>query len=97
MEEINPQTELEKTHNITAISEIRKELGSAVSATDVWFPHISKHIVITWGHQSFKDYTKTLFSTTRNNRQGFPSEVLIELMDIDTLHDKLFPQFIPLV
>jgi len=80
-------------YNVTSITEIREKLESSVTAVDLWFPHISKNIVIRWGQKDFITYTDSLLSTTRSNRAGFPEDVLIELGKIIDVHNTLYPQY----
>jgi len=96
MEEIDIDNALnDKIYALTHIIEIRNRLGSAVSCTDTWFPHVAKNIVCSWGTLQFREYANTLFYTTRGNRAGFPSEVLNELHEVVLLHHELFPQYEP--
>lgn len=80
-------------YSITSIDEIRDSLGSAVSAIDMWFPHVSRNIVIRWGQKEFVTYYDSLIQTTRPDRRGFPEEILRELAILGELHHRLFPQY----
>jgi len=95
MEEINFSSN--NVYALTTVPEIKEALGSAVTAMDTWFPHVSKQLVCSWGTHHFVDYANTLLYTTRpGNRKGFPLEVIMELSTVVELHHELFPQFIPL-
>ena len=96
MEEIDLDHTADNTYALTTIPEIKIVIDEAGSFIDIWFPHVSKKIVCSWGTQDFREYVNTLFYTTRNTtRQGFPLEVLTELSVVVELHQKLFPQYEP--
>ena len=76
---------------IVSIKEIREELGTVVSLIDLGFPHISKKIIKVWGTPEFYDYSRTLLIDDRGDRKGFPLEILQEIMEIISIHDKQFP------
>ena len=79
---------------IPAIHDMLEDEGSFV---DIWFPHISKHIVCSWGTAALLPYLDTLFYSTRKEpRQGFPLSVLTELQTILDLHCELFPHYVPI-
>lgn len=95
MTTFNPLEELEKTYNVTSIKEVRNKLESAVSVIDLWFPHVSKALVCSWGTKHFREYTDTLVTSTRINREGFPDGIFAELSEIIDAHDETFPQHRP--
>lgn len=86
-----------KIYSITAIPAIRERLGSTVSETDSYFPHVSKMITLTWGQKEFKDTVNNLTFSQREKREGFPPTVLGEIVAVITLHDELFPHLVPVV
>jgi hypothetical protein len=90
MEKINYTPDI---NSVTSIPEIAEALGTAVSALDVWFPHVSKNIVLRWGKPEFAEYYGTLVQTTRPHRQGFPFEAMNEISIIADVHNELFPQY----
>lgn len=94
VEHINLEDDLNRSYNVTSIKEVRTKLGSSVSAMDMWFPHVSKQLVCSWGQKDFKTYTDTLISSTRNDRAGFPFAVMAELDTIIDTHDECYPQYI---
>src|SRR5262252_6732972 len=54
------------------------------------FPRIANVIAATWGHSiSLRSYMDCLFSDRRGTRQGFPPEVLRELVALKHYHDSL--------
>jgi len=58
------------------------------------YPDIGKKIQLFWGHQEFSDFAHVLLHDTRDHsRKGFPAEVVAALVDLQTLHNKVFPQF----
>jgi hypothetical protein len=80
-------------YNVTSIKEVKEQLGSSVSTLDMWFPHVSKNLIIRWGQKEFRIYADSLISTTRKNRQGFPIEIIQELDIIVNVHNELYPQY----
>jgi hypothetical protein len=54
------------------------------------FPRIANLIVATWGERkTFDAYMESLLTDKRGNRQGFPPEVLTELMALHRYRDSL--------
>ncbi len=58
------------------------------------FPRIGKALELYWGNKEFHPYMNSLLSDTRNSRQGFPSHILFALIELQQLHDKVFPALI---
>ena len=54
---------------------------------------IGKALEFLWGEKEFPPYVNGLLSDTRGNRKGFPGDVLIAIMNLQELHDVMFPQF----
>ena len=60
------------------------------------FPRIANVIAATWGHSiSLRSYMDCLFSDRRGTRQGFPPEVLRELVALKHYHNSLKPSDSP--
>jgi hypothetical protein len=45
-----------------------------------------------WGSQDLYRYFDKLFLIERTNREGFPPDVIQEIMSLRALHEKLFPE-----
>ena len=58
------------------------------------FPRIASEIVARWGTASFEPYANNLILNERNERQGFPGEVLTELLFLYRL-DMIINNFDP--
>ncbi len=57
------------------------------------FPSIAKKIKLFWGYQDFTDLMQDLLYNTRDHsRAGFPLAVATALFELQTLHDRTFPQ-----
>jgi hypothetical protein len=55
------------------------------------FPRIAGCIAGLWGHREIEAYFQDLMIDDRGNRQGFPPEVLMEILALRTYHRSLFP------
>lgn len=56
------------------------------------FFHVYKRIKIFWGFpEEFNAYINELMLDTRGGRQGFPPEVMKEILALKTEHDAQFP------
>lgn len=55
------------------------------------FPRIAGRIADLWGHREIEAYFQDLMIDDRGNRQGFPPEVLMEILALRTYHRSLFP------
>ena len=60
---------------------------NSISALEKRFPRIVDKIVLMWGTQEFPDFLNSMMIDKRGDRQGFPLEVLEEMMFLTTLHD----------
>ena len=58
-----------------------------VSAVEKRFPRIAEKIVLMWGATEFPQYLTSLMIDKRGDRQGFPFDVLEELMFLSEMHD----------
>lgn len=69
--------------------------GHVVPLVHRHYLRIHNSLVIFWGSRDFNEFMeKTLFMTDdRLDRKGFDSAILKELMDIQSLHHELFPEF----
>ncbi|MBS1199319.1 MAG: Ankyrin [Proteobacteria bacterium] len=54
--------------------------------TEKSYPHILQRIVDFWRSPELDAYFENLLTTERNDRQGFPEKVLIELFRLSNLH-----------
>lgn len=58
------------------------------------FPAIGAKFKLFWGSQDFTDLVHDLIHSTRDEtRKGFPVEVMTAFMDLEDLHNKVFPKF----
>ncbi|GAB4164847.1 MAG: hypothetical protein Fur0039_00150 [Rhodocyclaceae bacterium] len=55
------------------------------------FPHVENAIALMWGSQEIYRYFDKLFLADRNDRAGFPPEVIQEIAALRYLHEKLYP------
>jgi len=55
------------------------------------FPHIYKSLELCWGTNEFHKYLSSLYLIERNDRSGFPFEMLKEIEVIAAVHDTKFP------
>ena len=58
-----------------------------ISALEKRFPRIVDKIVLMWGTTEFSTYLNTMIIDNRGDRQGFPFDVLEEMMFLTSLHD----------
>ena len=58
-----------------------------VSALEKQFPRIVEKITLMWGAKEFPDFLSTLMIDRRGDRQGFPFDVLEEMMFLTEIHD----------
>jgi hypothetical protein len=58
------------------------------------FPTIGEKIKLFWGHQDFTDLMHDLLHSTRDHsRGGFKLDVALAFLELQALHDRVFPQF----
>ena len=69
-------------------------LNSSLSIVHSAFPRVGKGIELMWGDKEFPKYMGKLIADGRNDRKGFPFEVLMALINLQILHDEVYPQFI---
>lgn len=50
------------------------------------FPHLARNITLRWGCPAFVAYIYKLIVDDRGGRQGFPTEVLDEILFLHHLH-----------
>lgn len=50
------------------------------------FPQIARNIALMWGCAEFVDYINKLIVNDRDGRQGFPGEVIDEMLFLHRLH-----------
>lgn len=58
------------------------------------YPRILTRLELVWGNKEASDYLNSIFlgdSDGRTNRQGFPVEILKEIVYLKEMHDFLFP------
>lgn len=59
------------------------------------YPHIQKRLEIIWGTMECRKYLKSLCVIDREDRKGFPFEIIQTFVDLISLHDSAFPQYMP--
>jgi len=59
------------------------------------FPRLYDNVCLFWGAKDFHEYVNSLTMSThdRTHRQGFPANIIRELLALHTYHDQMFPQF----
>ncbi|HCX34824.1 MAG TPA: hypothetical protein DHV08_15590 [Rhodocyclaceae bacterium] len=55
------------------------------------FPHVESAISLMWGSPEIYRYFDKLMIADRNDREGFPPEVIQEILALRSLHEKLYP------
>lgn len=56
------------------------------------FPHVIEKVILLWGYPEFYIFINKLLLQSRNeNRQGFPPEVLKDILQMETDHEKIIP------
>ncbi len=55
------------------------------------FPRIVESIVLMWGHRELDIYLTRLAVDERGDRQGFPPEIISDLMFLSQLHNVAHP------
>jgi hypothetical protein len=58
----------------------------SMSEIEKQFPRIARSITLLWGYPEFLQYVDKLCLDHRGDRQGFPREVLEELLFLHSLH-----------
>jgi len=55
------------------------------------FPHVERAISLMWGSPEIYKYFDRLFLQDRQERKGFPPDVIQEIQGLRWLHEKVFP------
>ncbi len=63
-----------------------------LSEVEKKFPHVARNITLMWGCPEFVDYINKLIVDDRGGRQGFPTEVLDEMLFLHRLHMTRYDQ-----
>ena len=61
------------------------------SALEIQFPRILEKIIVLWGNRELDPFLTKLMVDERGDREGFPSDVMSELMFLSTLHNVAYP------
>lgn len=62
------------------------------SALEQQFPRITEKIVLLWGYPEMDIFFERLAIDLRGDREGFPPDVMSELMWLSRLHASAYPQ-----
>lgn len=77
-----------------SIKEFKVYLGGEPSLLDTHYQRIADMILLHWSYPEFDDYINKLLVVDKSrNRQGFPPEVLEEILALQRIHEKIFPAF----
>lgn len=63
-----------------------------LNSLPVKFPRIYENILEKWGSYELHDYFDELILSKREKRQGFPVDVMIELLDLYNIYKELYPK-----
>src|SRR4051812_26553555 len=61
--------------------------GKPESTIEQRFKHVSNHLIAMWGSEACSLYIKRLLVSDRIDRQGFPPDVIEDLILLDRLND----------
>jgi hypothetical protein len=64
---------------------------SQKSALENQFPRIAEKVALLWGHPEMDTFFANLAMDTRGDREGFPPEVMSELMFLSLIHPLAYP------
>jgi hypothetical protein len=64
----------------------RSRIMDTSCALEKQFPRIMQSIILMWGFPEFSKYIEKISVDDRGNRQGFPAEVLEEIMLLQAVH-----------
>lgn len=53
------------------------------------FPRIVEKLTMLWGHEGVAAFLSHLLIDDRGDRQGFTSEIMAEIMFLNTLHEDM--------
>ena len=67
----------------------RRSDGHAESTIEQRFPHIAKKLVVAWPSDACTAYILSLSVADRAGRQGFPAEVMEDLMMLHEINEML--------
>lgn len=74
------------------IEEFSASLGDQESVLDRDYPRIAEQIQLLWGYPEFYRYLERLLVMEKEReRGGFPLEVMLELSQLQEIHEHLFP------
>jgi uncharacterized protein len=62
-----------------------------VSALEAQFPRIAEKIVLLWGYPELERFFEKLMYDDRGDREGFPPDVMSELVFLGLLHGRAYP------
>jgi tankyrase len=59
------------------------------------YPRICQQLALMWGHPELEKWFEKMWIDDRGTRQGFPPEVMSELMFVSSLHQVAYPTLGP--
>jgi hypothetical protein len=61
------------------------------SAIEEKFPRIAEQITLLWGFPEMEKYFEKIMYDDRGGREGFPADVMSELVFLGILHGRAYP------
>ena len=83
------RTDQERWDNSTLIPPTRPSDGRPESTIEQNFPRIAQKLVLMWPSEACAIYLTDLIVNKRETRQGFPPEVLEDLLMLHSMNDML--------
>jgi hypothetical protein len=87
---ISERSVQDRWDNRAELARPRKTDGLPESTIEQRFSHVAKHLVGMWGSEVCALYLKRLLIADREGRDGFPLEVIEDLLLLDQLNSMLF-------
>jgi hypothetical protein len=66
-------------------------IQSSKTTLEERFPRIVDSIVLMWGNKEMDTFFQKIMMDDRGDRQGFPPEVMSDLMFLSQLHNTAYP------
>jgi hypothetical protein len=62
-----------------------------ISAIEQKFPRLAESVTLMWGDKDFQPYVDKLVVDDRGDREGFPQDVMQELLFLSQMHERILP------